>query len=258
MTSTSTKEFGPIRSDYTFFEDHANEAAEDVRAYMPHVQPLATANRPIRMLDFGCGEGRLLLRFLESAEFPSENLSLSLVEPDDVYRRQAVERLQPLTTHPINAWPEIPSELGARFDLVLANHVFYYVSNLDDVVATIHGALAPSGLFLAAIAGPRNTLIQFWNHCFALIGKPVPYNTAEDFELALERQKVVYCKEEVQYELAFPDAEENRLSICRFLMGSYYPEVPRQAMVDLFNPYALDGKIAMSITHEHFVVRSAE
>ena len=32
---------------------------------------------------------------------------LAIVEPDDVYRHQAVERLQPFTTQPVGAWAGI-------------------------------------------------------------------------------------------------------------------------------------------------------
>ena len=258
MSSTAAKNFGPIRDAYAFFEDHSTEAVEDVRAYAPHVHALARTNRPIRMLDFGCGDGKFSVQFHAAARFPAEQLWLSLVEPDDLYRLQAVERLRPLTAYPVPAWPELPPNLEACFDLVLANHVLYYVPNLDDTVAALTRALAPAGLFLAAVAGQRNTLIQFWHHCFGLIGKSVPYHTAEDVEAALARRPISYSKEDVKYELFFPDSAANRLTIVRFLMGSYFRQVPRQAMLDLFNPYAIDGRIAMQITHEHFVIRRNE
>ncbi len=137
---------------------------------------------------------------------------------------------------------------------MLANHVFYYVLNLDKVLSDIFRALTTGGLFLTAIAGQKNTLIQFWNYCFALIGKTVPYHTAEDLEITLAKQGKVYRKQDIWYELIFPDSEENRLRILRFLLGSYFDEVPRQAMVDLFNPYAHAGRIVIQTVHEQFVI----
>lgn len=258
MSSTAAKDFGPIRDAYAFFEDHSTEAAADVRAYAPHLHALARKKRPIRMLDFGCGDGKFSVQFHAAARFPAERLWLSLVEPDDVYRQQAAERLQPLSAFPVLAWPELPSNLEACFDLVLANHVLYYVPNLDDTIAAIIRALAPAGLFLAAVAGQRNTLIQFWHHCFGQIGKSVPHHTAEDVEATLTRQRISYSKEDVEYELVFPDSAANRLTITRFLMGNYFSQVPRQVMLELFNPFAANGKIAMQITHQHFVVTMNE
>jgi hypothetical protein len=71
------------------------------------------------------------------------------------------------------------------------------------------------------------------------------FHTAEDLEVALANQGEVYRKQDVQYELAFPDSEENRLRILRFLLGGYFDEVPRQAMVDLFDSYAHAGQIVI-------------
>jgi trans-aconitate 2-methyltransferase len=251
----TTKDFDPIREDYTFFEDHATEAAEDLQAYAPHVQALAARCDRLRLLDFGCGPGRFTERFLPLLQMPPERLEVSLVEPVEAYRRQAVERLQPATAKPVRAWPELPTGTEVWFDLVLANHVLYYVPDLDSVLSALCRVLDRPGLLVMAVAGQRNTLIQFWNQAFALIGKPVPYHMAEDVGAALDGLGIAYGKYDVRYELAFADTEENRLKILRFLMGSYFPQMPRQALLDLFAPYAQAGHIRMAIVHEQFVVR---
>jgi hypothetical protein len=58
----------------------------------------------------------------------------------------------------------------------------------------------------------------------------------------------------VQYQLGFSDSEENRLKIVRFLLGSYFPDVPRQAMLDLFEPHMQAGQIRMQLVHEQFTI----
>jgi SAM-dependent methyltransferase len=206
------------------------------------------------MLDFGCGSGGFTSQFLPLLAWPPERLHLSLVEPDPVYRQQAVDRLQSFTTDPIQAWPAFPVEKADCFDLVLANHVFYYVPDLDQVLAQLLGSLADSGVLLAAIAGQKNNPIQFWNHCFALIGQPVPFYTAEDFEGVLMALGTVYLKQDVAYELVFPDSEQNRLTLLLFLLGSHFPKIPCPEMLDLFNPYSHDGQIQLQTTHEQFVI----
>ena len=137
----------------------------------------------------------------------------------------------------------------------MANHVLYYVPDLDGTLATLRRALAPSGLFLAAMAGQRSTFAQWCQQCFSWLGQPYPFHTAEDMEGVLIRQGVRYNKEDVHYTLGFPDVEENRLTVMRFLLGSAYHDVSRQAMLALFEPYAQDGQIAMHLLHEHFMVR---
>ena len=254
MSQTSSKPFGPIRDAYAFFQQHATETEEDIRAYLPHIHGASMGDSPLRTLDFGCGDGEFSAALLGRARVPPERLRLALVEPDDVYRHQAVERLQPFTTQSVCAWPALPPHLHACFDLVVANHVLYYVPDLDGTLAALLRALATPGLFLTAMAGQRNTFAQFCNHCFTLLRQPNPFRTAEDLEGALTRHGEEYGKEAVHYEVVFRDTEENRLQIMRFLLGSAYHDVSQQAMLALFEPYAHGGTIVMRLVHEHFMV----
>jgi hypothetical protein len=79
--------------------------------------------------------------------------------------------------------------------------------------------------------------------------------TAEDVEMALTGLGEDYDAEEVHYDLVFPDAEEHRLSMGRFLMGSDFDAVPRRAILAGFDSYSNAGKIAMQVVHRHFIVR---
>jgi hypothetical protein len=106
------------------------------------------------------------------------------------------------------------------------------------------------------MAGRANALAQFSRRCFDLLGKPFPFRISEDVEAALICLGETYSTEDIHYELVFPDAEEHRLSIGRFLMGNDYDDVPRRAMLEGFDGYAHAGKIAMPIVHKHFIVRN--
>jgi SAM-dependent methyltransferase len=255
MQHTSRKPFALIRDAYAFFQQHTTETEADIRAYLPHLPAVVTGDQPIRMLDFGCGDGQFTAALLSRALWPPLRLQLALVEPDDAYRHQAVARLQPYTPQPVRAWPALPPALQACFDLVLANHVLYYVPNLDGTLAALLRALAAPGLFLTAMAGQRSIFAQWCQQCFAWLGQPYPFHTAEDVESALARQGVGYSKEDVHYDFVFPDTVEHRLTVMRFLLGNAYHDVSQPAMLALFDPYAQDGQIAMRLVHEHFMVR---
>ena len=95
MCPRSSKPFAPIRDAYAFFLQHGTETEADLRAYLPHLPSLAPADRTLRMLDFGCGDGAFTAALLEHVCWPTTRLQLALVEPDDVYRQQAVARLSP-------------------------------------------------------------------------------------------------------------------------------------------------------------------
>jgi SAM-dependent methyltransferase len=255
MSNPSSKHFGPIRDDYAFFLQHSTEVEADVRAYTPHLQGLSIGDAPIRMLDFGCGDGGFTTELLVRSQWPPERLWLALVEPDAIYRHRAVERLQAFTSYPVQAWPVLPPHLNAGFELILANHVLYYVTDLEGALSAILHALATPGLFLIAMAGRANCLAQFCRRCFDVLGKPFPFWTCEDVEAALAGLGEAYCAEEVHYELAFPDVEENRMRMGRFLLGNDYDAVPRQVMLEGFDAYAKGGRIAVQVVHKHFSVR---
>ena len=254
MSQTSSKPFGPIRDAYAFFQQHATETEADIRAYLPHIHGVALGDSPLRLLDFGCGDGGFTAALLGSICLPPARLRLALVEPDDVYRHQAIAQLQPYSSQPVQAWPALPPHLHACFDLVVANHVLYYVPDLDGTLLALLGALATPGLFLAAMAGWANALAQLCRHCFDVLGKPFPFRTAEDCEAALARLGETYSTENVRYELVFQDAAENRVTMGRFLLGGDVHAVPRPALLQCFDLYAHAGQIAMQIVHQHFMV----
>ena len=65
MQHTSRKAFGPIRDAYAFFQRHTTETEADIRAYLPHLLAVTMGDQPIRMLDFGCGDGAFTAALLD-------------------------------------------------------------------------------------------------------------------------------------------------------------------------------------------------
>lgn len=240
-----SKDFTPIRGDYEFFAAHSTEAAADLDAYAERLRSFDAPAGPLRMLDFGCGPGSFTARFLDRLGFEPGRLELTLVEPSEAYRRGAIERLGPMARRPIRAAAELaPAALG-EFDLILSNHVLYYVPELEAALAHLAAALAPGGLFLTAIAGRDNALVDLWFRGFPLIGKPVPYHTAEDVGSALTRLGRPFGRRDVRYELIFPDTQDNRLKILRFLFGEHLTALPADELLGFFEPYASAGRIEM-------------
>jgi trans-aconitate 2-methyltransferase len=210
----------------------------------------------VRMLDFGCGTGTFTERFLDELGWPPERVALTLVEPVDSVRQQAVERLANRSGKPIVESARLPAAGAGPFDLILANHVFYYVPNLRAELAKLVGSLAAEGVFVTAIAGRSNALIQFWIAAFAELGRDVPYHVAEDVEGALQELGVSYGKRSAPYELVFEDSEANRIRILRFLLADYLPLLPREFLLGLFDRYACEGRIEIQTVSEHFRVSS--
>ncbi|MGB0971945.1 MAG: class I SAM-dependent methyltransferase [Mycobacterium sp.] len=255
MSKNPAKDFSEIASDYMFFEQHATEALEDARAYQEHVAAIDPAGPVINFLDFGCGSGTFTARFVEQAGWSPEQLRLTLVEPADSVRRQAVARLARFTATPAAESSALPAALDAGFDLVLANQVLYYVADLEDTVRRLIAALAPTGLFLTAIGARTNVLMEFLIAAFKLLGREMPYNTSEDVEIVLHGLNANYEKRPVSYELSFSDSDENRMRIIRFLLADHLAQLPYKPLLERFDQFSRDGRIEIRTQTDHFTVR---
>ena len=217
-----SKDFTPIRDDYDFFASHSTEAESDLDAYAERLGSFDPPDGPVRMLDFGCGPGSFTARFIDRAGWGGDRLDLALVEPSAAYRQQAAERLGAMTSRPIRAWDALPAGSEGAFDVILSNHALYYVPELEEALDRLVRALAPRGLLLTAVAGRDNALVDLWFRGFPLVGRPVPYHTAEDVGEALGRRGRAFERRDVHYDLNFPDTEANRLKILRFLFGEHW------------------------------------
>ena len=100
------------------------------------------------------------------------------------------------------------------------------------------------------------SLIEFWTRGFGFLGREIPYNISEDVEGSLEQLGAAYRKTQVPYELIFPDTDENRMRIIRFLLAEHLAEIPHRPLLDLFDQYADSGRIHIRTSCDHYTVRS--
>ena len=252
---SASKDFAPILGDYAFFETHATEAANDAAAYAGKIAPLVGAGRTIRLLDFGCGTGSFTERLLRLVGIPPARLRLALVEPVSASHAQAAERLAEFSNAAIEHVDTLGTIGQREFDVIVSNHVLYYVPDLPVTLASLCERLATGGHLLMAIAGNVNPLIGFWRAGFAMLGERVPYHVADDVAAVLATLQIANLQAAVPYELVFADSEENRLAILRFLFAEHLQRMPRAAMLALFDPYARGGRIEIRTASEHFVCR---
>lgn len=249
MSENPAKDFGEIASEYLLFEQHATEAQEDAGAYQAQVATITPADGIMNTLDFGCGSGTFTARFLEHTDWQPEHLRLTLVEPAESVRREAVTRLARFTASRLVESSALPIPLAERFDIVLANHVFYHVPDLEGTLRQLIGALTPTGAFLTAISARTNALRK-WP-----LGCKTPYNTSEDIKAALQALNANYETYQVPYELSFPDSVENRMRIIRFLLADHLAQLPQQPFVEWFDQFSHAGRIEIHFENDHYVLR---
>ena len=254
MKNGQQRSFDPIIDDYAFFEVHSTEGEMGLRAYAAHLGAVEGANERIRMLDFGSGTGSFSQSFLQQAGWPPVNLELTLVEPGEVARKKAAERLSPFSAYSIEHAAGLPEGKQGEFSLILANHSLYYVPDLAQTAAHLYRMLRPGGKLLAAMAGKENVLIQCWAVGFELLGQSIPYYTGDGLRAVLEHAGMAYQEEKVFYSITFPDATANRMKILRFLFGPRLPSIPLAPLLAFFDPYAKAGAVHIETEHLLYAV----
>jgi SAM-dependent methyltransferase len=111
---------------------------------------------PFRLLDVGCGTGRLF------GEYAARNVTVTGLEPDADFRAVAIQRASGID---VRAGRFLEIEDRAAFDVIAAvNGPFYYLTKLDeriDALARSFRALRPGGVLVLDLANFVAVLSSF-------------------------------------------------------------------------------------------------
>lgn len=247
------KDFAPIESDYTFFMTHSTEAESDVAAYQRELNDFLLDRTSIRLLDFGCGNGDFSLPLLNALNIAPETLHITLCEPVTHQLAQAAERTSRFSHHPVETLGDISDAQDRQFDLIVANHVLYYVHDLRETIREMRRALAPGGKLALTMASWENMLLEVWKVGFGLIDREVPYYTSEDVQRVLAEERFRVQKSESRYQLRFTDTEENRRKVLRFCFGEHLPQIPLPQLVELFDKYQQGENVLVDTWSDHLL-----
>ena len=253
MSEEPKVDYGDVREDFVFFLAHSNETAAQIEAMTPHLGWLSSGARPERFLDFGCGTGDFTAQLLNALDPAPERLEVFLLEPVDEHRRQAADNLTPFTERLAESVPYLSSLKGVDFDLILANHSLYFLTELE--VADLLKRVAPERMMIAALLHHDNTLAQIWQKACVLMNEEFPFIFAETVEKVLQEQKYPYEREMVSYKIEFPDSGDNRYRVLHFLFGTYLNTIPRDQALALFEPHRVGGKIRIETQYPHLIAR---
>ena len=104
-----------------------------------------------RVLDFGCGSGRVLRHFLREAD-TGEFLGCDLHEPSIEWVKRNLS--PPIDAYALDGRPRLPHP-DDHFDLIYAISVFTHIADgWSEWLLEIHRTLKPDGLFIATFLGP--------------------------------------------------------------------------------------------------------
>jgi SAM-dependent methyltransferase len=257
MPLSASVDYAEIRGDFEFFLAHSTETAAQIAAFGPHMAWLAGRSKPARMLDFGCGAGVFTERLLRAAGPSPDHLVLVLVEPVGKQLEEAARRLGPLASRLTVAGPDAEGTADDRFDLIIANHSLYYVAEPAATAAALLRRLAPDGRLIAALLDHGNALAGIWKAGFAAANMRFPFMLAEQLEAILDRLGCALERKAISYEIAFPDREDAKRRILRFLLGADLEHLSTTQVNALFEPYRHGDMVRIATTYPHLVAERA-
>lgn len=135
-----------------------------------------TIDSATRVLDIGCGTGRLLESLMN--RFPSALLTGLDLAPNML--RQAAERLTEHVSLVQGDAEQLPFSCSS-FNLVLSSSTFQWLEHLDCCFGEVHRVLQPEGSFIFSLFG-EGTLYELqesWRHALKECGKQ-PADIAAD------------------------------------------------------------------------------
>lgn len=245
------RSFEAIRDDYAFFLEHSDEPAR-CRAAM--VRELRAWNPPqdIHLLDFGCSRGEFLSGLLREWAVPRERLAVTAVDIDAAALPAAASAIEPFAAT-VSTGGSLPENI---FDVILSNHVLYYVPDLAGTLRALRGRLAPGGSMLLLLGGRENALCGFWDVAYG--GAGVPWNRAEDVAAALGSSGWSVSRTGVSSRLEFPDTRENRLRILRFLFSDSLGDFDTDVLLAHFERFRVGNRIVIDNRDVLFSISAGE
>ncbi|MGE4232624.1 MAG: class I SAM-dependent methyltransferase [Bacteriovoracia bacterium] len=249
------KLFQPIAKEYDFFLEHSDEPTETRRLFHEQVDKypvFRVPTEPLRILDFGSGDGQLLEYLITHSETLKStdpfSFEISIVEPSDYHRALAKERLKKYSSRPIKAWKTLPDSIVDQFHYVFVNHVLYYVPDIKETFLALFRAMASHNSYLFfTMEETDGPFAQYWEDIFIReLGDPfIPYHRWDDVYRFLREAKVLGNKKKSRWHqlvshTRFEDTIPNRLQICRFLLSEHTNRVGLTTAADILGDH---GKI---------------
>lgn len=237
------KNFDEILDDYNFFARHSTEAEVGADAIASILQSKYVGSCSIDLLDFGCGDGKFLSTLFQNEKLKSTQTSVVLFDPSIESIKQSKDNLASLNFKSVMSTTAFSVISDRKFDIILANHVLYYVENLNSIVSDLSSCLKPNGKMIAVMATNDNDLIKFWFEAFALLGRSVPYHLYEDISKAFTGTQLSRMEVPIEARVVFNDTKVNRIKMAKFLTGSYFGNFDQDKLLSLFDTYQADNNI---------------
>ncbi len=144
------------------------ECSENPLGWFPWVFAQSGLRENCRVLELGCGNGALWLENMEKiptdASITLSDISEGLLEETRLKILEAAYKAQPSSSTISDIFTFVPCDCreipfpDASFDIVIANHLLFYVEDREPVYQEILRVLKPGGRLIASTYGPKHMI----------------------------------------------------------------------------------------------------
>lgn len=249
------KNFSEIITDYHFFEDHSDEALQLLLRYQSIITDIEEQRPIIKMVDFGCGDGRFLKSLVAKTSFRDQSqIQLTLVEPDISSRILATNRLSHYFKGKVNWLSHDLKGIDQNYNLILANHVLYYVDDLRATLMKLMASLAYGGRMILTLSRFDHPLTRLVDSLAQFKGQTSPFYSSVQLFHILYQYGFYYETYDVPSVLRFQNTEKNRNQIVNFALGANQDLYHASIVNNFFDIHTFKNEVIIPLRDQVIVI----
>lgn len=253
------KDFSNILDAYNFFKEHSTEYEANRCEVVLMLEQSNLLKKGISILDFGSGDGEFLSDLYTKIDFNKFDPRLYIYEPVEYNQESAKLKLSSVGYDSLTVLENVDDFPEATLDLILVNHVLYYVENLGHTISTLISKLDKNGQLWILMASDDNSLIKLWGAFFEKLGMKIPYFLTADLKFILENKFIEYSQtKKIKSAFRFINSPENRNHMARFLLGNYSNQFDDETIKETISSYEKNDEIDLPLCDILFMIRKNE
>lgn len=247
--------FANIKDEFNFFQKYSNEAEIAISDISPIVSSFSKkTNHHLKILDFGCGDGKTLAQILRNVGRSPFLTELNFVDINTEELQNAEKANKDFTCFPIRTEENL-KEIKQKYSIIFAIQVLYYVKNLKETLLSLIERLEKNSICLITIANKQNELFAL-NQSICEVGQ-IPFSKywSEDIEDTLTQLRIPFKKHTMISELSFHDTVENRAKLILFInTGKSHNFKKSSELLKLLDRYKCGDKIVLVLKDDLYTI----
>jgi SAM-dependent methyltransferase len=226
-------QFQTVETDFDFFLRHTNEIETEWPKYLDQFLRLLKPGTPQKIMEYGPGTGYMMKRIFENDGMKQfyPYLEVVLIEPSPHYQDSLQNTLGNIPIQSLTIYANIAEYSGlagteGSIDIIMSNHVFYYVEHFKEEFHHLNRVLKSGGYLLTSLCLQEHALIKAYVENCKKMGVPQRKHEPRDIVAEFVACNFTITREIVRSKLEFLDTVPNRMAIHRFIMLEEETRIP--------------------------------